>query len=120
VAGVVLLLEGAGLSAADLTGTWALEFQRDANSPLYAAECSLVQEANRLSGSCLSGFESVQPVRGTIDGKSVSFRLTLDPDGEVVLSFSGTLDDRETSIAGAWRSDQKGNTGDGTFTAKKR
>jgi hypothetical protein len=117
----MLPLAAAGLSAANLAGTWALEFQRDANSPLYAAECSLTQEGNRLSGSCLSGWESVQPIRGTVDGENVSFRLTIGTDGEVVASFAGKLDARETSITGTWRFvDEKGNTGDGTFTAAKR
>ena len=118
---LLLPLAVASISAANLGGTWALEFQRDADSPLYAAECSLTQEGNRLSGSCLSGWESVQPVRGTIDGDTVSFRLAIGTDGEVIASFSGKLDARETSIAGTWRFvDEKGNTGDGTFTAEKR
>ena len=118
---IILPLAAARISAANLGGTWALEFQRDSDSPLYAAECSLTQEGNRLSGSCLSGWESVQPIRGTIDGDNVSFRLTIGTDGEVVASFSGKLDARETSITGTWRFvDAKGNSGDGTFTAEKR
>ena len=121
VIGLFLLAGSVALSAADLSGTWELEFQRDANSPLYAADCALTQEGNRLSGSCLSGWESVQPVRGTIEGHTVNLRLTIGTDGEVVASFTGTLNAAETSISGTWRFvDQKGNSGEGTFSAAKK
>ena len=116
-----MLLATAAISAADLSGTWELEFQRDASSPLYAADCSMTQEGNRLSGSCLSGWESVQPLRGTIDGDSVTFRLTIGTDADVVTSFSGKLDAREAVITGTWQFvDQKGNRGEGTFTASRK
>jgi hypothetical protein len=67
VASALALLMGASsIEAADLSGTWGLEFEIDRNGVLYQAECSFKQEGNRLSGSCLSGFESIVPVRGNV------------------------------------------------------
>ena len=118
---VLLLLCSTTVAAADLTGTWALEFQRDGSTSLYQAECSFKQEGDRLAGSCLSGYESVVPVRGSIQGATVTFRFTTGIESDIATAFSGQLDAQETSIKGTWRfADQQGNSGEGTFTAKKR
>lgn len=122
IAGVLLLLGLAGsLEAADLTGSWALEFQRDSASVLYQAECSFKQEGDRLAGSCLSGFESIVPVRGNVEGANVTFRFITGVDAGTTAAFSGQLDAKETALKGTWRSvDREGNTVEGTFTASKR
>jgi hypothetical protein len=109
------------VEAADLSGGWALEFQRDSSSPLYQAECTFKQEGNRLAGSCLSGFESIVPVRGRVEGTNVTFQLTIGVDAGTSATFSGRLDSQEASITGTWRYvDQQGDAGEGTFTATKR
>jgi hypothetical protein len=122
IASILILRPGASpLEAADLTGTWGLEFEIDKNGALYKAECSFKQEGNRLSGSCLSGFESVVPVRGSVQDADVTFRFTTGSDGGTLVVFDGTLDAKETSLTGTWRfTDPDGNKGDGTFTAVKR
>ena len=119
---VTLLLAGASsIHAADLTGTWGLEFEVNRDSPLYSAECSFKQEGNRLAGSCLSGFESIVPVRGNVQDSNVTFQFATGLDEGTVVTFSGKLDAKETSMAGTWRfTDPRGNKGEGTFTATKR
>ena len=117
----VLLLRLATVEAADVTGSWALEFQRDGSNALYQAECSFKQEGDRLVGSCLSGFESLVPVRGNIQGSHVTFQFTTGVDSGTTAAFSGQLDAQETSMKGTWRFvDEQGNKGEGTFTATKR
>jgi hypothetical protein len=121
VASALVLFLCRSAEGADVSGTWTLEFERDSSSPLYQAECSFKQEGDRLSGSCLSGFESIVTIRGSVQATTVTFQFTTGPDSGTVTSFSGRLDDRETSIKGTWRFvDAKGDKGEGTFTATKR
>jgi hypothetical protein len=111
----------ASLAAADLTGAWGLEFQRNDSSSLYQGECNFKQEGDRLSGSCLSGFESIVPVRGNVKGASVTFEFSTGVESATTATFSGQLDAQETLIKGTWRFvDPQGNKGEGTFTATKR
>ncbi len=121
ICALVLLPGLAAVHAADLTGTWTLEFQRNGGGALYRAECSFKQEGDRLAGSCLSGYESIVPVRGAVDGQTVTFRFTTGIESDIATAFSGQLDAQETSVKGTWRfADQQGNAGEGTFTAQKR
>ena len=107
--------------AANLSGSWALEFQRDASSPLYVADCVWEQEGNRLAGSCTSGFESIVTVRGSVQDTTVTFQFKTGTESGTVMSFSGRLNEKASSVSGTWRFvDEQGNTGDGTFTATKR
>jgi hypothetical protein len=118
---LVLLVGASSIEAADLSGTWGLEFEVDRNSPLYTADCSFKQEGNRLSGSCLSGFESIVPVRGNVQDDNVTFQFSTGLEGGTIVDFSGKLDAKETSMSGTWRfTDPRGNKGGGTFTATKR
>lgn len=118
---LAVVLWPAAASAAEIAGPWGLEFQRDDDSPLYQAECTFRQEGNRLSGSCLSGFESTVPVRGAVDGARVTFQFAIGLEDGTIVSFSGLLDAGETSMKGTWRFvDQKGGSGEGTFTATRR
>jgi hypothetical protein len=117
---VVLALIAVG-QAADLSGTWWLEFEIDRSSALYQSECSFRQEGDRLTGACLSGFESTVPVRGRVMDAAVTFQFSTKLEGGTLVIFSGTLDGKETTITGTWQyDDQQGNTGRGTFTAVKR
>lgn len=115
------LILGATLDAADISGAWGLEFTRTGRPELYQGECSLKQEGDRLSGSCLSGFENIVPVVGSVKGATVTFRYTAGIDSGSELTFSGQLDEKETFIKGTWRFvDPQGNEGGGAFTATKR
>jgi len=119
---VVLLFGRSSIEGADLSGTWGLEFEVDRNSPLYQADCSFKQEGNRLSGSCLSGFESIVPVRGNVQDDNVAFQFSTSMDGGgTIVEFSGKLDAKETAMSGTWRfTDPQGKKGGGTFKATKR
>jgi hypothetical protein len=118
--GVLPFLLGA-FAAADLSGTWALEFQRNGSDAVYQSQCSFDQQGSRLSGSCRSGFESIVPVSGTAEDASVSFQFSTGVDSGTTVTFSGRLDAQGASIAGTWRFvDAEGNKGEGTFTALRQ
>ena len=111
----------ASLGAADLTGSWTLEFQTDNSTNLYTGECAFKQEGDRLTGSCGSGQSTPVPVTGSVKGSSAMFQFRTGLDAGFTASFSGQLDEQETSMKGSWRFvDQEGNKGEGQFTATKR
>ena len=121
VASVLLWLHAAAaVEGVNLSGRWALEFQREAASARYLADCVWEQEGDRLSGSCASGFQSIVTVRGRVEVPNVTFEFKAGADGPI-MSFSGRVDGKASSVSGTWRSfDDQGNTSGGTFTATKR
>jgi hypothetical protein len=111
----------APIAAADVGGTWGLEFQRNGSDAVYEADCSFKQEGERLSGSCISGFESLVPVTGNARGTTITFQFPTGVESGTTATFTGQLDAQETLIKGTWRFvDERGNKGEGTFTATKK
>jgi hypothetical protein len=108
------------LTAADISGAWTLEFEMSANRQSYRGECTFAHEGERLTGSCLSGFESLIAVKGAVTGRAVTFQYTTGIDRGATVTFSGELNDAETSISGSLQFvDPDGNSGAGTFTASR-
>ena len=119
-AAIMVLAFAANPGAADLTGSWTLEFQAESSTALYTGECAFNQEGDRLTGSCGSGFTTPVPVTGTVKGSTATFQFKTGLDAGVTASFDGQLDAQETSMKGSWRFvDQEGNKGEGHFTATK-
>ena len=115
------ILLAAVAHAADVGGTWALEFQRNGSEAVYQADCSFKQEGERLSGSCISGFESLVPVTGNAKGTAITFQFPTGIESGTTATFTGQLDADETVIKGTWRYvDERGNKGEGTFTATRK
>jgi hypothetical protein len=111
----------APMAAADVGGTWGLEFQRNGSDAVYQADCSFKQEGERLSGSCISGFESLVPVTGSAKGTTITFQFPTGVESGTTATFTGQLDAEETLIKGTWRFvDERGSKGEGTFTATRR
>jgi hypothetical protein len=103
-------------AAADLTGSWTLEFETGTSPNVYTGECAFAQEGERLSGSCGSGQSTPVPVRGSLKGNTATFQFRTGLDA----GFTGQLDASETSMKGKWQFvDQEGNKGEGTFRATK-
>ena len=120
VALILSLLAGrVHAGAAELSGRWALEFQRKGSEAVFVADCVWEQEGTRLSGACASGFESLATVTGEVADPGVKLQLTYGADNATVMTFEGRL--RDAEVRGTWRSlDAKGNAAAGTFTAMRR
>jgi hypothetical protein len=113
-------LSVAGLSAADISGPWTLAFELTANHQSYQGDCTFRHEGERVTGSCLAGFESLVAVTGSVKGRTVAFQFTTGPDQGATVSFSGELDADETSISGVLQFvDPNGGRGDGIFKATR-
>lgn len=118
---LISLVLVAHVAAADVGGVWALEFQRNGSTAVYQADCSFKQEGDRVSGSCLSGFEGIVPVRGNAKDKAVTFQFPTGVESGTTAAFTGELDAEETVIKGTWRFvDDRGNSGEGTFIATRK
>jgi hypothetical protein len=118
---IAVLWFAALLIAADVSGVWSIEFERDPDSGAYRAECTFKQEGDRLTGSCLGETPGSAPVpiTGKVSDRDVTFQYRTSVEGSTV-TFSGRLDERETSMKGSWQFvDRDGNKGAGQFTATK-
>ena len=93
-AAFVLLIFAASPGAADLTGSWTLEFQTDGSTNLYNGECAFQQEGDRLTGSCGSGFTTPVPVKGSVKGSTATFQFMTGIDAGFTATFAGQLDEQ--------------------------
>lgn len=108
------------LNAADISGPWTLNFELSANHQVYRGDCTFKHEGERITGSCISGFESLVAVTGSVKGKAISFQFTTGPDQGATVTFSGGLNEDEDSISGVLQFvDPDGGKGDGTFKATR-
>ena len=96
---VVLMLAASAATAfaADLSGTWKVDGSVSSNSVNYA--CTLKQDGDRLTGTAtLEGKD--HPVTGTVTGKAVTWKFTVDYNGTPLeITFDGTRDS-DTDITG--------------------
>jgi opacity protein-like surface antigen len=117
---VIAVCSPASLSAADVSGAWSLEFNLNTTGPSYRGECTFKQEGERITGSCIAGFESLVAVRGSQQEKAVTFQFTTGVDQGTTVTFSGKLDESEELITGTLQFvDSDGKKGEGTFTANR-
>jgi len=102
--------------AADVTmaGKWNLSLSVAGNEA--TADCTFVQTANDLSGSCV-GQDGEHKLTGKVDGNKVTWQYEIDYNGTpLTLGYSATVTDPD-QITGVI-SVQPANV-DGEFTAKR-
>jgi hypothetical protein len=103
------------LSAADLSGSWALSGDI-AGNPITAT-CMLKQTDTALEGMC-KGDLGDSKATGTVDGAKVTLKYDIDFQGMMfTLAYEGTVDDTAANMKGTV--DVAG-AASGTFTAKKQ
>jgi len=98
----------------DVTGKWAFAVETSAGSG--TPTITLKQDGEKLAGH-YSGQLGEADLTGSVKGQDVSFKFTVDVQGNVLeCTYTGTAENKDAmkgkvSIAGL---------GDGTFTAKKQ
>ena len=98
----------------DVTGKWAFAVETSAGSG--TPTITLKQDGEKLAGH-YSGQLGEADLTGSVKGQDVSFKFTVDVQGNVLeCTYIGTAENKDAmkgkvSIAGL---------GDGTFTAKKQ
>ena len=98
----------------DVTGKWAFAVETAAGSG--TPTMTFKQDGEKLTGH-YSGQLGEADFTGTVKGQDVSFKFTVDAQGNLLdVAYTGTVESKDTmkgkvSIVGL---------GDGTFTAKKQ
>jgi len=99
------LLLAAGASAADVAGSWKVEFSSGvANPKVYSAEFEFKVIGNRLTGKAHigKGWPGVAPIsKGTVEDNHVSFSVVGESPssaGYPKMKFSGTIHEDEIEL----------------------
>jgi hypothetical protein len=93
----VLLLSLNAAAAADLSGAWKLEFKPDLSGHQTTHDCTFKQDGQKLTIDCEG-----QKITGEVKGRNVKFEHQTGKQNEFTLRYSGTLDEKGTTIKGVW------------------
>lgn len=109
----VLILSTNAAAAADLTGAWKLEFKPDLSGHQTTRDCTFKQDGQNLNIDCEG-----QKITGEVKGRNVKFEHKTGKQNEFTLRYSGTLDEKGTTIKGVW--DLAPDNRQGHFEARKQ
>jgi hypothetical protein len=109
----VLILSVNAAGAADLTGAWKLEFKPDASGHPATHDCAFTQTGEKLAIEC-----GGQKITGSVKGRNVTFEHKTGRQNELTMTYRGTLDEKGTTIKGAWRITPEKR--EGNFEARKQ
>ena len=93
----VLLFSMKAAAVADLTGAWTLEFNPDFSGHPATHDCAFQQKSQKLTIDC----EGLK-MSGEVKGRNVKFQHQTGKQNEVTAVYSGTLDEKGTTLKGAW------------------
>jgi hypothetical protein len=116
IVGIILMLAGWArlIAATDVTGKWEIEATFDDTSLAGGGfDCAFKQDGVRLSGSCSAG---TAPVTGEVNGSDILWRLRGAGNPPETTTFTGTVNDSDTSMKGRFTIGGKG----GSFTGVKQ
>jgi hypothetical protein len=105
----------ATLSAADITGEWELELKPDFGGTDDVRGCSFQQQDEKLAANCGGG----PNIFGDVRGHAVTFVVKTGPKQEYAATFTGTLDQKATTISGVWTITDQSGKREGKFTLRK-
>src|SRR5712692_8984371 len=89
---------GPALAAADVTGDWELELNPDFGGVDDVVACTFKQDGEKLTANCGGG----PNILGEVQGQTVIFVVKTGTKQEYAATFTGELDQRATTITGAW------------------
>ena len=101
-------------AAADLTGTWTLEFKPDFSGHDHAVDCQFSQDHQKLTIDC-----DGQAMTGQVDGRTVTFEHKAGLKQELTATYKATLDEGGAFLKGTWHLSAPENR-DGSFEARKQ
>jgi hypothetical protein len=100
-------------AAADLTGAWKLDFKPDFSGYQTTKDCTFTQDGQKLAIDC----EGTK-ISGEVKGRNVTFEHKTGKQNEVTARFTGTLDEKGTTIKGVWH--LRPEDREGHFEARKQ
>ena len=108
--GVALL--SVALSAADISGVWTIEFEKDFGGYPGSNDCTFKQEGAKLTVTC----DGATSRDGRVDDRRAMSQMPTGRNGEMTATFAGDLDADGRAMKGTWRIADR----DGEFTAHKQ
>lgn len=89
--GVATLLAAVSLFAADVTGKWTAETERNGNK--MTTTFNLKADGSALTGTVAGGRGGEQEIKnGKVDGDNISFDVVRNgPNGEMTINYKGTV-----------------------------
>jgi hypothetical protein len=93
----MLLFSVQAAAAADLTGTWKLEFKPDFSGQPATRDCAFQQKGQKLTIDCEG-----QKMSGEVKGRNLKFQHKTGRENEVTATYTGTLDEKGTTLKGVW------------------
>ena len=107
-----------GLLATDMSGKWTLNYDKDFSGRPATHECTLQQQGEKLTGTC----DGEMKLTGEVKANRVTFEHTTGKNNEIVVHYSGVVNQEGSFIKGAWQyvdpRDKKEKTG--RFGLEKR
>lgn len=119
---LAMVLTPLPLSAADVTGTWAMTLKADWTA-IPQLVCSLSQKDQEMTGRCSAeGDPDFNLVDGKVEGDRITWKWkVVTPDGEAwTYALTGTIDTSGTTIKGSFTLASRFSTGEGSFMATKK
>jgi hypothetical protein len=102
--------------AADITGDWELDLDPDFSGVRDVLACTFKQDGEKLTANCGGG----PNILGEVRERRVTFRVKTGPKEQYTATFAGELDQRATTITGAWTLPDENGKREGKFTLRKR
>jgi hypothetical protein len=103
-------------AAAELSGVWTLSWQPDFGGNDDAYDCTFRQTGLTLTVNCRD--DPGPTMTGEIDGQKIVLHLRTGRDGTETATLTGELNQKGTTITGAWRLTEQNRIG--KFVATKR
>ena len=120
-----LIVASTSVTAADLAGQWTLNMDRDfRGNPAVPVECTFERQRTDLTVKCGTA-NGIGEMKGEVRGRKVKWGLEMTGippvlEDRLVLTYSGELNDSETTVKGTWRLTSSVLDEKGTFEATKK
>jgi hypothetical protein len=101
------------VAASDLTGTWKLDFKPDFSGHQTTHACTFEQKGRTIAIDCEG-----QKMAGEVKDQNVTFEHKSGKQSELTVRYTGTLDEKGTTISGVWRLAPENR--EGHFEARKQ
>jgi hypothetical protein len=89
-----------GLLAADMSGTWTLNYEKDFSGHPARNECTFQQQGEKLTATCDNGKARLT---GQIKGNKVTLEHTTGKNNDIVVHYTGVVNQERSFMKGAWQ-----------------
>ena len=89
----------AALVAAEISGAWTLQYDKDFSGHPASHKCTLQQHGDKLSGTC----DGEMKLTGEVKDGKVTFEHTTGRNHDITVHYDAVVDKDATFMKGTWR-----------------